>query len=83
MNDTERTNWILLQRGRTWDAIHILASAKKEITSEYDARLRILKDLEQKLFIRKDDKQAEMFELDDLLPPNVAKLLESPTHGLT
>lgn len=83
MKPADKTEWIKDNRCRADDAIRTLQSAKKQVTSEYDERLRKLKDFAEVLFIKQaDDGQEEMFDAKELLSPELDKLLAAPLHGL-
>ena len=83
MNAAQKIEWIRDNRCRADDAIRALQAAKKQVTSEYDERLRKLKDFAEILFIKQaDESQQEMFDLKELLPKDLESLLDSPLHGL-
>lgn len=79
----DKTAWIKDNRCRADDAIRALQAAKKQVTSEYDERLRKLKDFAEILFIKQaDEAQGEMFDMKELLPADLESLLSAPLHGL-
>lgn len=65
------------------DAVRLLVSAKKQRVSEYDERLRKLRDFAEVLFIKQIDAQGELFEPERILSPELRTLLDAPTRGLT
>ncbi len=65
------------------DAVRLLVSAKKQRVSEYDERLRKLRDFAEVLFIKQIDTQGELFEPSRILSPDLQQLLDAPTQGLT
>lgn len=83
MKPDQKIQWILKTRGRTWNAIHRLQAAKKQVSGEYDERLRKMRNLEQDLYIQESDAtQGELFDVESLVSPDIEKLLASPLHGL-
>lgn len=75
--------WIRDNRCRADDAIRTLTSAKKARVSEYDERLRKLKGFAEILFIKQTDAaQAELFDTEELLSPDLSRLIEAPLQGL-
>ena len=81
--NTKSLDWIKDNRCKADDAIRSLQAAKKQRCSEYDERLRKLKDFAEVLFIKQTDQaQDEMFDPKDILAPDLVEILESPLHGL-
>lgn len=82
-NATEKTLWLLEQGALVDTAIRKITAAKKGRVSEYDERLRKLKAYGESLYLKREDQeQVEMFKVDELLTPDLAKLLEAPLRGL-
>lgn len=83
MKNGDKTLWLLEQGARTDTAIRRIYAAKKQRVSEYDERLRKLKALGESLYLKREDgAQAEMFNEEDVLTPDLAKLLDAPLRGL-
>lgn len=78
----DKTEWIRDQRCRADDAIRAISAAKKARVSEYDERLRKAKDYAETLFIKQTDGQDELFDMKEILTPDLDKLLSAPLHGL-
>lgn len=79
----DQTAWIRENRCRADDAIRALQAAKKQATSEFDERLRKIKDFAEILYIKQaDETQGEMFDMKELLPAELENLLSAPLHGL-
>lgn len=84
MKPDQIKEWIKDNRCRADDAIRTLVAARKQVTSEYDERLRKLKDFAEVLFIKQtgDEKQMQMFDEEEVLTKDLVDLMESPLHGL-
>ncbi len=83
MSTPKQTEWIRDNRCKADDAIRTLHSAKKQRVSEYDERLRKLKDFAEILFIKQTDaQQTEIFDPKIVLSPDISNLLDSPLQGL-
>lgn len=83
MKPSDRTEWIRDHRCKADDAIRTITSAKKQRVSEYDERLRKLKDFAEVLFIKQTDLgQQEMFDPKEILAPDLTDLLAAPLKGL-
>ncbi len=83
MKPADKLTWIRDNRCRADDAIRTLQSARKQVTGEYDERLRKLKDFAEVLFIKQaDDSQQEMFKPEEILSPDLKELLDAPVRGL-
>lgn len=75
--------WMREQTCKTDDAIRAIVAAKKTRVSEYDERLRKLKSYAEILFVKRSEPMnGELFSPEELLAPDLAKLLESPLRGL-
>lgn len=75
--------WLLEQGADADTAIRKIIAAKKARVSEYDERLRKLKAYSESLYLKREDQeQAEMFKIEEMLTPDLAKLLEAPLSGL-
>lgn len=82
-SDAEKKIWIAEMRCKCFDAVRTLESAKKQSSSAYDRRLRIINAFEEVLYVKQqDDGQLELFDLATACPPETQQLLEDPTHGL-
>lgn len=82
MNTQEKHLWIMENRCKADDAVCLLVSAKKQRVSEYDERLRKLRDLQEVLRIKNIDPQDELFNPDEIMSPELHSLLTDPTRGL-
>jgi hypothetical protein len=82
MDANEKHLWIMENRCKADDAICLLVTAKKQRVSEYDERLRKLRDLMEVLRIKSIDQQIELFNPDEIMSPELIKLLDDPTRGL-
>jgi len=83
MDPKQKEAWIMKHRCSADDAVRLLVSAKKQRVSEYDERLRKLRDFAEVLFIKQIDAQGELFEPERILSPDLRELLDAPTRGLT
>lgn len=69
--------------GQVAFAISQLKAAKKQRTSDYDERIRILSNFFSALLTKRtDSQQLELFKLDDALTPQLAKFIRTPCAGL-
>lgn len=82
MDAKEKHLWIMENRCKAEDAVGLLISAKKQRVSEYDERLRKLRDLQEELRIKSIDPQAELFSIDEIISPELLQLMRDPTHKL-
>ena len=82
MTPEDKHLWIMENRCKADDAICLLVTAKKQRVSEYDERLRKLRDLMEVLRIKSIDQQIELFNPDEIMSPELIKLLDDPTRGL-
>lgn len=82
MKTSEKTEWIQAQNFEASKAIRLLQSAKKQRVSEYDERLRKLRDYTEVLFVKDVDEQTELFKPSDILSPELSKLIAAPLQGL-
>ncbi len=82
MKSLDKTSWISAQYLKAGLAISEIEAAKKQRVSGYDERLRKLNALTDVLLIKQLDDQSELFDPKEILNPELAKLLESPLHGL-
>jgi len=82
MDANEKHLWIMEHRCKADDAVCLLVSAKKQRVSEYDERLRKLRDLQEELRIKNIDPQVELFNPDEIMSPELLQLLRDPTRGL-
>jgi hypothetical protein len=82
MDAKEKHLWIMEKRCQADDAVCLLVSAKKQRVSEYDERLRKLRDLQEELRMKSIDPQIELFNPDEIMSPELHKLLTDPTRGL-
>jgi hypothetical protein len=83
MKNGEKTLWLLEQGAKADTAIRRLIAAKKQRVSEYDERLRKLKSYSEALYLKREDSsQMELVKEDEVLTPDLAKLLEAPLRGL-
>lgn len=83
MKTTDKLLWLLEQGAKVDTAIRKITAAKKGRVSEYDERLRKLKDYSESLYLKREDsEQTELFKAADLLTPDLEKLLDAPLRGL-
>lgn len=82
MTAPERREWIMTNRCRADDAIRVLDAAKRQRVSEYDERLRKVRGFAEVLFIKQTDEQQELFKPDEILSPDLEKLMSAPLRGL-
>ena len=82
MDPKTKEAWIMKHRCSADDAVRLLVSAKKQRVSEYDERLRKLRDLMEVLRIKSIDQQIELFNPDEIMSPELIKLIDDPTRGL-
>lgn len=79
----QKLGWLKDQQWRADCAERSLVAAKRQRVSEYDERLRKIRDFRDALFVKgTDEQQQELFDPDDLLSPDLNKLLASPLQGL-
>lgn len=78
-----KRRWLSDQSMRIVVARRALIAAKKQRVSEYDERLRKLRDLEDCLVVKHtDEQQLEMFVEAEVLTQSLDRLLANPLHGL-
>lgn len=84
MEHDEIKAWIGANRLRADDAYRCIYSAKKQRISEYDERLRKLKQFAEVLYIKAEDtgEQGELFDVAAILPEEIDSLLKHPLRGL-
>lgn len=83
MKTADKLLWLLEQGAKADTAIRKITAAKKGRVSEYDERLRKLKSYSESLYLKREDsEQTELFKAEDLLTPDLSKLLEAPLRGL-
>lgn len=82
MKPKQRTEWIINNRCKADDAMRLLRSAKKQRVSEYDERLRKLKDFADILFVKQTDDQQELFNEVELLSEELKALIAAPLSGI-
>ncbi len=83
MKNGDKTLWLLEQGAKVDTAIRRIIAAKKSRVSEYDERLRKLKDYSEALYLKREDgAQLELVDPAEVLTPDLAKLLEAPLRGL-
>ena len=84
MENDEIKAWIGANRLRADNAYRCIYSAKKQRISEYDERLRKLKQFAEVLYIKAEDggEQGELFDMTTILPAEIDTLLKHPLRGL-
>ena len=83
METSSSINWVNEHFRRAYVAIATIKSAKKQRVQDYDERLRRLTAFADSLVIKStDEKQLEMLDRGEALPPEVRELLEAPLTGL-
>jgi hypothetical protein len=79
----KKIEWLKSQLWRIDAARRQLVSAKKQRVSEYDERLRKLRDFSDALYVKStDEQQLDLFVEDELLTPALDRLLNNPLQGL-
>lgn len=78
----ERQEWIEKHGWAAVNAARLLTAAKKQRVSEYDERLRKLRDFSEVLAVKQIDKQDELFAINDILTPELRDLIDKPLQGL-
>jgi len=69
--------------GQATFAISQIAAAKKQRVSDYDERIRLLRDFIGSLLTKRTDtQQLELFKSDEALTPQLAKFIRQPCSGL-
>lgn len=64
------------------DAIEALNSARREACSEFNERIRKLRDFRIALKLSAEKSAGEMFDVEASISPEVKRLLADPTHSL-
>lgn len=80
----DRQVWLHDNAWKATLALRQLQQAKKQRNCDFDDRIRALRAFSEKLFVKAADTQlTDLFEVDEMLSPEINKLLEAPLHGLT
>ncbi len=83
MKEQEKKEWIYRTSFACNKALLVIEAAKKQATSSYDRRTRLIEGLQKALFVKEsDDGQTEMFEPTSFLTPELRQILEDPVDGL-
>ncbi len=83
MNPDQKLEWIKDQHFRADLAKRAIITAKKQRNSEYDERIRKLRDYQDALFVKSaDEQQLELLNPENLLDPCLELLLSAPLRGL-
>ena len=83
MKDQEKRQWIYRTSFACNKALLVIEAAKKQATSSYDRRTRIIEQLQKALFVKEGDEgQTELFQPDSFLTPELRSILEAPLNGL-
>ena len=83
MKEQDKRAWIQKIGWDCYKALLTLEAAKKQATSSYDRRTRMIEQLQKALFVKEtDEAQTELFEPSDFLTPELKTILEDPVGGL-
>lgn len=83
MNPDQKLEWIKDQHFRADLAKRAIITAKKQRNSEYDERIRKLRDYQDALFVKSaDEQQLELLNPENFLDPSLELLLSAPLRGL-
>lgn len=83
MKDSDKKAWIYQTSFACNKALLVIDAAKKQATSSYDRRTRLVEGLQKALFVKESDEgQTELFEPTSFLTPELKKILEDPVEGL-
>jgi hypothetical protein len=63
---------------RVRHAAHLIAAARKQAVSQYDADLRRLSDLDMQLTTPEAISQPELFSVEKVITPELQELLDAP-----
>jgi len=84
MKDTEqKLNAINNLAGQAIFAVSQISAAKKQRVSDYDERIRLLRDFIGSLLTKRTDtQQLDLFDADACLTPALSRFISNPTAGL-
>ncbi len=83
MKDAEKKAWIYQTSFACNKALLVIEAAKKQATSSFDRRTRMIEGLQRALFVKESDEgQTELFEPSSFLTPELRKILDDPVEGL-
>lgn len=83
MKPEDKQAWIKDQLCRADSAIRALVSAKKQSNSEYETRIRRIREFTDTLFVKRTDaQQFELFDPEQSVEPGLDSLLSNPLRGL-
>ena len=69
--------------GQAIFAVSQISAAKKQRVSDYDERIRLLRDLISSLLTKRtNSQQLEMFDIEAALTPALSRFINNPTAGL-
>ncbi len=83
MKEQEKKEWIYRTSFACNKALLVIEAAKKQATSSYDRRTRLIEGLQKALFVKESDEgQFDLFSPDEFLTPELKMILEDPVEGL-
>jgi hypothetical protein len=69
-------------RCKAYDAIDTLTASRRAVCAEHNERIRKLRDFAFTLAITSRTGASDLFDIKETLSPEMARLLDAPTHDL-